>query len=238
MSPAVLGVGMRSLYDAFEDYKGRRMAILRALTTDFEKFYQLCDPNHDNLCLYGYPNGSWKVCPPSEEVPTELPEPTLGINYARDGMQRDDWLALVSIYSDSWLMSLAFFTGSRLDKQQRVELFELINRLPTCYDMISGRTNNHAWQPGLQQLPASIRQRAGVLDEEEMQMEDGEAEDGGWEDGEGEPCPQCGKLYRSGEFWIACDYCDIWYCGRCAKMTQERAETVRKWKCPSCLEKL
>ncbi|CAD7697894.1 unnamed protein product, partial [Ostreobium quekettii] len=109
---------MRTMYDAFEDFKGRRLAVLRALTTDFDKFYQLCDPNHDNLCLYGYPNGKWKVCPPSEEVPTELPEPTLGINYARDGMQREDWLSLVSIYSDAWLMSLAFFTGSRLEKPQ------------------------------------------------------------------------------------------------------------------------
>lgn len=53
-----------------------------------------------------------------------------------------------------------------------------------------------------------------------------------WDDGEGEPCPICGKIYRlilfydyylyffksTGEFWIACDYCDLWYCGSCSKV--------------------
>lgn len=41
----------------------------------------------DNLCLYGHANGTWTVGLPTEEVPTEMPEPTLGINYARDGMK-------------------------------------------------------------------------------------------------------------------------------------------------------
>lgn len=38
----------------------------------------------------------------------------------------------------------------------------------------------------------------------------------GWEDGEGDPCPACGKVYSHGDFWIACDFCDVWYCGGCA----------------------
>lgn len=33
----------------------------------------------------GYPDGSWAVGPPVEEVPPEMPEPVLGINFARDG---------------------------------------------------------------------------------------------------------------------------------------------------------
>jgi hypothetical protein len=37
--------------------------------------------------LYGNPDGTWEVQLPAEEVPPELPEPALGINFARDGMQ-------------------------------------------------------------------------------------------------------------------------------------------------------
>lgn len=73
----------------------------------------------ENLCLYGLPNGSWEVSPPAEEVPPELPEPALGINFARDGMQRRDWLSLVAVHSDSWLISVAFFYGARLNANDR-----------------------------------------------------------------------------------------------------------------------
>eukprot|EP00955_Chlamydomonas_euryale_P044256 352841-Chlamydomonas_euryale.AAC.1 len=59
-------------------------------------------------------------------------------------------------------------------------------------------------------------------------------EDDEYEDGDGDPCPQCGKLYSTNEFWIACDFCDTWYCGRCAKMTEAKAEKVDNWKCPQC----
>ena len=59
-----------------------------ASVADVEKFYDQCDPNQDNLCLYGQQDGSWEVALPVEEVPPELPEPALGINFARDGMNR------------------------------------------------------------------------------------------------------------------------------------------------------
>lgn len=52
----------------------------------FEKFFEYADPNKDNLCLYGMPSGAWEVDLPAEEVPPEMPEPALGINFARDGM--------------------------------------------------------------------------------------------------------------------------------------------------------
>ncbi len=56
---------------------------------------------------------------PADEVPPELPEPCLGINFARDGMQKRDWMALVAVHSDSWLMAVAFFYGVKLDGQGR-----------------------------------------------------------------------------------------------------------------------
>jgi hypothetical protein len=54
-------------------------------------------------------------------VPPEIPEPALGINFARDGMNEKDWLALVAVHSDSWLLSVAFYFGARFgfDKEAR-----------------------------------------------------------------------------------------------------------------------
>ena len=109
------------------------------------------DPDKENLCLYGNPDGSWEVQLPAEEVPPELPEPALGINFARDGMQvreyetlvvvytrgdrgysgsdpphptprrtqRKDWLALVAVHSDAWLMAVAFYYGAKFDGKER-----------------------------------------------------------------------------------------------------------------------
>ncbi len=54
-----------------------------------------------------------------EEVPPELPEPCLGINFARDGMQKRDFLALVAVHSDAWLMAVAFFYAVKLDASGR-----------------------------------------------------------------------------------------------------------------------
>lgn len=73
----------------------------------------------ENLCLYGHPNGTWEVNLPAEEVPPELPEPALGINFARDGMQRKDWLSLVAVHSDCWLLSVSSYFGARLNRNER-----------------------------------------------------------------------------------------------------------------------
>ena len=55
------------------------------LLLQVEQLWEQCDPAKENLCLYGYSDGTWEVTLPCEEVPPELPEPTLGINFARDG---------------------------------------------------------------------------------------------------------------------------------------------------------
>ena len=67
----------------------------------------------ENLCLYGLPNETWEVNLPAEEVPPELPEPALGINFARDGMPEKDWITLVAVHSDAWLYAVAFYFGAR-----------------------------------------------------------------------------------------------------------------------------
>jgi hypothetical protein len=86
---------------------------------EVDDFYQQCDSERDNLCLYGERTGTWSVDLPAEEVPPELPEPCLGINFARDGMARKDWLALVAVHSDAWLMAVAFFYAVKLDQAGR-----------------------------------------------------------------------------------------------------------------------
>ncbi|GFY82110.1 alfin-like 2 [Actinidia rufa] len=97
----------RTVEEIFKDYSGRRTGVVRALT--YEK---------ENLCLYGHPNETWEVTLPAEEVPPELPEPALGINFARDGMKRRDWLSLVAVHTDSWLLSVAFYFGARLNRNE------------------------------------------------------------------------------------------------------------------------
>lgn len=87
----------------------------------------------------GYADGSWKVGPPAEEVPPEIPEPVLGINFARDGMERKDWFALCAVHADAWLMSVLFFFAARYDDEGRAELFSLVNQHPTIYEVVTGR---------------------------------------------------------------------------------------------------
>jgi len=102
-------------------------------------FFASCVPDRENLSLYSNADGSWVVSLPAEEVPPELPEPALGINFARDGMKRGDWLALVAVHSDAWLMAVAFYYSAKFTADQRKKLFDLINTLPTTYEVLSGK---------------------------------------------------------------------------------------------------
>uniref|UniRef100_J3KWL9 PHD finger protein ALFIN-LIKE n=1 Tax=Oryza brachyantha TaxID=4533 RepID=J3KWL9_ORYBR len=143
---------VRSIDDIFKDFIGRRTGIVRAFTEDLEAFTAQCKPDLDGLCLYGYANGTWEVAPPAQHVPTELPEPTVGINIPRDTMYKRDWVALLTVFSDSWLLAVAFFHGARLnlDREGRVRLFDLINSVPTVYESVFGvkksREQRHPFQ--------------------------------------------------------------------------------------------
>jgi len=199
----------------FNDFVGRRKGIVKALTTDSNKLYEACRPDLENQTLYAFPEGTWAVDFPPEEVPPEAPEPALGINFPRDGMPRLEWLCLIAVHSDAWLISLAFFKGVRLSKEERQDLFNRMNTLPTCYEVVVGaaRSGGEGGQ--------GADDGAGGSEDE-------------WKAGEGDPCPSCGKLYLPDEFWIECDQCDVWYCGACAKMTPAKAERISKWRCLSC----
>ncbi|XP_065868950.1 PHD finger protein ALFIN-LIKE 5-like [Euphorbia lathyris] len=243
----------RSVEEVFRDFKGRRAGLIKALTTDVEDFFQQCDPEKENLCLYGFPSEQWEVNLPAEEVPPELPEPALGINFARDGMQEKDWISLVAVHSDAWLLSVAFYFGSRFgfDKTDRKRLFNMINDLPTIFEIVTGtakkpvkekssvsnHSNNNKSKPNakVRESPVKISKVPLPKDEDEGLDEEDEEEE---EDEHGDAlCGACGENYATDEFWICCDNCEKWFHGKCVKITPARAEHIKHYKCPSCSNK-
>lgn len=241
----------RTAEEVFNDFKGRRAGLIKALTTDIQKFYQLCDPEKENLCLYGLPNEGWEVNLPVEEVPPELPEPALGINFARDGMQEKDWLSLVAVHSDSWLLSVAFYFGARFGfgKSERKRLFQMINDLPTVFEVVSGAVKNPKDQPEVlnnatknkssgkmsrpsESHPKGLKTTPPPPNDED---ESGEEEE---DDEQGAAlCGACGDNYANDEFWICCDICERWFHGKCVKITPAKAEHIKHYKCPTCSTK-
>lgn len=238
----------RTVEDVFKDFSGRREGMLRALTTQVDEFYRQCDPEKENLCLYGYPDETWEVNLPAEEVPPELPEPALGINFARDGMQRKDWLSLVAVHSDAWLLAVAFYYGARFDKNDRKKLFNLINELPTVFDIVTGKKTKEKEKekekekpPTNNSTPSNKASKAAKRDEGQAKASKPKHEEKDEEDEEEENgdtlCGICGGLYGAAEFWIGCDHCDKWYHGKCVKITPAKAEHIKDYKCPTCAKR-
>ncbi|KHN20587.1 PHD finger protein ALFIN-LIKE protein 1 [Glycine soja] len=187
----------RSVEEIFKDYSARRIAIIRALTHDVDKLYGLCDP---------------------EEVPPELPEPTLGINFARDDVSRRDWISLVAVHSDSWLLSVAFYLGIRLNHNERKRLFGLINILPTIFQVVTDNKpikDNPTMDSGSKFWGST---EVAAVRNEHIEIF----------------CGSCGGNYNKDEFWIGCDICEWWYHGKCIMMTPTKAETLKHYKCASC----
>ncbi|KAK1360403.1 PHD finger protein Alfin1 [Heracleum sosnowskyi] len=236
----------RSVEQVFADFKCRRAALIKALTTDMHKFYQECDPEKENLCLYGLPNEKWEVNLPVEEVPPEIPEPALGINFARDGMQEKDWLSLVAVHSDSWLLSVAFYFGAHFGfgKNDRKRLFQMINELPTVFEVVTGsakqskdsaRSNGNKSKPnGNKSRTFEPHPKAKVAP---PPNEAGESDGDEAEEEQGTTCGACGDDYAADEFWICCDVCERWFHGKCVKITPAKAEHIKQYKCPTCSSK-
>lgn len=74
-------------------------------------------------------------------MPPELPEPALGINFARDGMQEKDWLSLVAVHSDAWLLAVSFYFGARFgfDKADRYASHYSMAHLWIDFVFLNGR---------------------------------------------------------------------------------------------------
>nr|VDD58893.1 unnamed protein product [Brassica oleracea] len=237
----------RSVEEVFGDFRGRRAGLLKALSTDVRKFYHECDPDKENLCLYGLPNETWEVNLPVDEVPPELPEPALGINFARDGMPEKDWISLVAVHSDSWLISVAFYFGARFGfgKNERKRLFQMINDLPTIFEVITGNAkqskdqsaNNHN---SSRTKPSGVKSYLYLLTFSHIKAskmsppprEDDESGEDEEDDEQGAVCGACGDNHD--DFWICCDACEKWFHGKCVKITPAKAEHIKHYKCPTC----
>ncbi|XP_017442518.1 PHD finger protein ALFIN-LIKE 1 isoform X1 [Vigna angularis] len=229
----------RTVEEIFKDYTARRTAIVRALSQDVDEFYGLCDPDKENLCLYGHPNETWEVTLPAEEVPPELPEPALGINFARDGMNRRDWLSLVAVHSDSWLLSVAFYLGARLNRNERKRLFGLINDLPTVFEVVTERKPVKDKPTADSGSKSRSSTKVSVVRSSDGQVKSNpKFADEGYEEEDDEHsetlCGSCGGNYNADEFWIGCDICERWFHGKCVKITPAKAESIKQYKCPSC----
>ncbi|OAY36453.1 PHD finger protein ALFIN-LIKE 3 isoform X2 [Manihot esculenta] len=234
----------RTVEEVFKDFKGRRGGLVKALTTDVEEFYRQCDPEKENLCLYGFPSEQWEVSLPAEEVPPELPEPALGINFARDGMQEKDWLSLVAVHSDAWLLSVAFYFGARFgfDKADRKRLFNMINDVPTVYEVVTGADKKQAksvanHNSNKSKSNSKVRESQGKYSKAPQPKDEDEGVDEEEEEHGETLCGACGENYASDEFWICCDICEKWFHGKCVKITPARAEHIKQYKCPSCSNK-
>ncbi|CAL5335153.1 unnamed protein product [Camellia sinensis] len=279
MEMASISSSPRSVEEIFKDYSGRRAGIVRALTSDKE-----------NLCLYGHPNETWEVTLPAEEVPPELPEPALGINFARDGMNRRDWLSLVAVHSDCWLLSVAFYLGAQLNRNERSlsswytgslmaanlvgdlepelvsmtpmiprgrptafrpcrgfllcrifmmkRLFSMINDLPTVFEVVTERkpVKDKPSADSGSKFHGSIKRSSDGQVKSNPKLADESYEEDENEHSE-TLCGSCGGNYSADEFWIGCDICERWYHGKCVKITPAKAESIKQYKCPSCMKR-
>ncbi|KAM0912441.1 hypothetical protein ACQ4PT_012791 [Festuca glaucescens] len=230
-APAPASSRPRTVEAIYKDFAARRDGLVRALTSDKE-----------NLCLYGNPDGSWEVALPAEEVPPELPEPALGINFARNGMHRRDWLSLVAVHSDSWLLSVAFFFAAPLSANERKRLFSLINDHPNVYESMVARKHSsgksrHSSKPKVHRLIHPAQRREDVHPKNSRAVARGTEEDDDEEEDEEHSetfCGSCGGIYSASEFWIGCDICERWFHGKCVRITPAKAEHIKHYKCPDC----
>ncbi|KAL9250650.1 PHD finger protein ALFIN-LIKE 5-like protein [Drosera capensis] len=239
----------RTIEEVLRDFRGRRAGIIKALTHEVEEFLHFCDPEKENLSLYGFPNEKWEVNLPADEVPPELPEPALGINFARDGMETKEWLALIAAHSDAWLLAVAFYFAASFgfDKHERRRLFSRINELPTVHEVVTGSVNEQSKERSLVSNLSSSKSKSNSKGakynksededepEEEEQVGEAEQDEDEEEEEHGEAlCGACGKNDPSDEFWICCDLCERWFHGKCVKITPAKAEHIKQYKCPSC----
>ncbi|KAL0828208.1 hypothetical protein Bca101_051886 [Brassica carinata] len=239
----------RTVEEVFRDYNGRRNGMIKALTTGKTLMFMsstafvipVSVPFIDLISDDG--NEDWEVNLPAEEVPPELPEPVLGINFARNGMLEKDWLSLVAVHSDAWLIAVAFFFGARFgfDKADRKRLFNMVNDLPSVFEVVvefaakkqskekSSVSNNSS------NRSKSNSKRGGSEAGPEPKEEEVEEEESDDDEEEGDTeCGACGETYAPDEFWICCDMCENWFHGKCVKITPARAEHIKQYKCPSC----
>nr|BAG93565.1 unnamed protein product [Oryza sativa Japonica Group] len=150
-------------------------------------------------------------------------------------MHRRDWLSLVAVHSDSWLLSVAFFFGARLNGNERKRLFSLINDHPTVLEALSDRKHGRDNKSGADNGSKSRHSGKRANDVQTKTSRPAVVDDGYDEEEHSETlCGTCGGRYNANEFWIGCDICERWFHGKCVRITPAKAEHIKHYKCPDC----
>ncbi|KAM7513565.1 hypothetical protein LguiA_003148 [Lonicera macranthoides] len=122
----------------FNDFKGRRAALLKALTTDLEQFLKQCRDHGDKktLMLYGYPDEQWELRP----LPADINAPALGLHFCTDMLEEKDWLSHFAIHCDAWLDYIAFYFGGTygFEEAERNALDHMMIDVPDIYKVVTG----------------------------------------------------------------------------------------------------
>ncbi|RYR72502.1 hypothetical protein Ahy_A02g006730 isoform C [Arachis hypogaea] len=119
----------------------------------------------------------------------------------------------------------------------RKRLFSLINDLPTVFEVVTER------KP-VKDKPAAdsgSKSRGSTKRSSDGQVKSNPKFDEGYEEEDDEHsetlCGSCGGNYNADEFWIGCDICERWFHGKCVKITPAKAESIKQYKCPSCMRR-
>ncbi|KAK8479365.1 hypothetical protein V6N11_027617, partial [Hibiscus sabdariffa] len=151
---------------------------------------------------------------------------------------------------DSWLLAVAFYFGARFGfgKNERKRLFQMINDLPTIFEVVTGNVKQPKDQSAIHNGSSKSKSSAKASRQSEPQSkmvkmslpskdEDESGEEDEEDDEQGATCGACGDSYGTDEFWICCDICERWFHGKCVKITPAKAEHIKQYKCPSCSSK-
>ncbi|XP_019190545.1 PREDICTED: PHD finger protein ALFIN-LIKE 4-like [Ipomoea nil] len=213
----------KSVEEVFKQFKGRRTALLKALTTDFDEVYRRCDPAEKRrLCLIGHPGERWEVNLAEEVMHPVLPQPIGGINFARDTMDKREWLLAVALHSDTWLLAVAFSFSSRFghNKADKSRLFDMINKLPTIVQVVSGKAKEPPQHKP--KLPKVDRQPKRKWPTPPARI---------WKD-EAIVCGKCNEGYIIGDLWVHCCECESsFHMMKCLNFTDQNRQL---FVCSSC----
>ena len=81
------------------------------------------------------------------------PPRTRGLTTSRSIVQRKDWLALVAVHSDAWLMAVAFYYGAKFDGKERCEKRRLqASRILVFHRFVALRGNSSPLGPPASEL--------------------------------------------------------------------------------------
>ncbi|KAK8581903.1 hypothetical protein V6N12_072106 [Hibiscus sabdariffa] len=141
---------------------------------------------------------------------------------------------------------VAFYFGARFgfNKADRKRLFNMINDLPTIFEVVTGAAKKQTKEKSSVSNHSSYKSKSNSKRGSESQPKYSkpvlpkDEDDDDEEDEHGDAlCGACGENNGADEFWICCDLCEKWFHGKCVKITPARAEHIKQYKCPSCSNK-